>query len=446
MQDQGGSIARGTFVQPAPVIRWLGVIFAVAGWYFSYQSFRVSAGAELADPLLQLVCRRDETAGMDPCREVLTSPQAYLPAAGDPGTLRIPVSTLGMAYFSAVGLWYLFVGPASRDRRHWHLLLLAVVVTGLVFSARYIYLMAHELASWCALCLLAHAANGALGVSTFLSWPRRAATTGATGHPSTRLALATALAASLCALFHLAVVFVFVAGMVLRQRTAEYAKVLDAPAFIRWHFEQQPVVEIPLWPQEAFAGSPDAPHTVVTFTDFGCRHCRELHEVLQQLVGKYPHAIRVAFRYYPQDPECNPDPSYRGVGGPAGCRAARAAEAARLAGGMEAHLRMRELLWERQNQLPRSAYGRQLPAQDRFFEDCAVSIGLDHEAFRAAFESPASLARIEASLELARQLDIRSVPTVYLDGRRLIDWRKLQTWDVLLSAQTPQTERVGAQP
>jgi protein-disulfide isomerase/uncharacterized membrane protein len=446
MEGQTDRTVHDAFAQPAPLIRWLGVIFAAAGWYFSYQAFRVSAGAGSADPLLQLVCGNDQAGSPDRCRDVLTSPQAYLPAAADPGTLRMPVSTLGMAYFSAVGLWYLFVGPASRDRRYWHLLLLAVVLTGLAFSLHYIHVMARELQSWCTLCLLAHAANIALVALSLLSWPRKAAPSAAPAHPSARLALATALAAGLCALAQFAFVFVLVAGMVLRQRSAEYAKVLDDPAFIRWHFEQQPAVEIPLWSQEAFVGSPDAPHTVVTFTDFGCHHCRDLHQILQQLVKKYPDAIRIAFCYYPQDPECNPDPSYRGLGTPAGCRAARAAEAARLAGGIEAYLRMRELLWERQNQLPRSATGRQAPAQNRFFEDCAVSIGLDREAFRAAFESPASLARIQASLELAHQLNVRSVPTVYLDGRRLINWRTLQTWEALLSVERPHPQPTGKQP
>ena len=431
-------------VQPKPWVRWAAVLLAIVGWYLSFQSFRVSAGAEVNDPLLRAVCG-GSADGTDNCTSVLTSPEAYLGPSNGP---RIPVSTLGMGYFAFLGLWYVFIGPPTANRRLWHFVVAAVVFCGVLQSLYYIAIMAYDLHRWCGSCLATHAVNGGFLLVTLLAWPwrRRRRATPTRPHPSARLVLATMTAGGLAFLAHLAIVYVFVAGSILSQRTAQYAKILDDPEFLQWNYARQPAVSIPLREDEAFAGSPTAPNTVVVFSDFYCTHCRESHETLQHVARKYPGALRIAFRYYPQDPECNPNPRFRVGGHAAACRTCRAAEAARVIGGRDAYLHMRERLWGGQAELPTVSFAMQSEAQRRILDEWAVETGLDGAAFTQAMESPEVAARLAADIALADELGISAVPALYLNGKRVLNWTKLGTWDALLDGASAATTQPAAAP
>jgi protein-disulfide isomerase/uncharacterized membrane protein len=436
-----------SFRQPRPVVRWLAVLLAAVGWYVSLQLLRVASGARPADPLLQALCGGQADPGQtDDCTSVLTSPQGYVPLGSGPDAPRIPISALGMAYFAAVGLWYLFVGPPTWPGRLWHLLISAFVVGGAWQSVDYIRVMAWELHRWCGGCLIVHAVNGGLLALTLLAYPWRPPTRPQTRHPSTRLALAAAAAGALALITHLALAYVVVAGTILKERTEKYVAVLNDPEYILWDFRRQAPVSIPLLDDEVFAGSPTAPNTVVVFSDFQCPHCREAHQLLAQILDRYPGQLRVVWRHYPQDPECNPDPKYRGGGHASACRASRAIEAARVVGGSEACARMRGLLYARRDQLPTVPWSRQTPQQRRLLEDWAAEIGLDREAFTQATDSPAVAARIRADLELADRLGVHAIPVIYLNGKRLRNWSKVETWDTLLGGLSPPASQPTIPP
>lgn len=435
------------FVQPKSWVRWAAVVLAVLGWYASLQMLRVSAGAELTNVFMQAVCGAAGEGEVDSCTSVLTSPQAYIRLSRDPGAPRMPVSALGMAYFAVVGLWYLFVGPPTRAGRFWHLLIAALVCYGAWSSLDYIRIMAFELHRWCGGCLVTHAVNGGLLALTLLAWPWRRSAEPLVPHPSARLALATCTVGGLALVAHLAAVLVFITGSILHERTDQYAKVLNDPAFIVWDFQRQPEVSLPLFEDEVFAGSPAAPNTVVLFSDFQCAYCRQAHEKVDELLAKYPGRLRAVFRHYPQDPQCNPNPKFRAGGHVSGCRAARAAEAARLVGGPAAGARMRKLLYARRDRLPTRPFSQQTEQERALFEDWAVELGLDRAAFAAALESPEAATRIQASIELADQLGISAMPVVYLNGKRLRNWSKLETWDALLAdLESPATQPVATAP
>ena len=236
-----------------------------------------------------------------------------------------------------------------------------------------------------------------------------------------------------------------IAGTILKQRTDQYAAVLDEPAYIQWDFHRQPVVSIPLEDDELFAGDPAAPNTLVVFGDFQCTICRQLHETLRKAADKHPGKFRVAFRYYPQDPECNPNPAYRSGGHPSACRAARAVEAVRVVGGSTAYFAMRQKLWDGQDQLPRRPYVQQSERERKLFEEWAVEIGLDRAAFVEAMDSPGVATRIQADIDLATRLGLQAMPVVYVNGRLLRGWSKPETWDAILGGKTePATQPTSA--
>jgi len=445
--------AAAGFHQPKPWIRWLAVALAVAGWCVSWQLLLVSVGGKANNPFWQVLCGDDAE---NACDSVLTSPQAYVRISPGADAPKLPVSAFGMGYFAFVALWYLFIGPPTRTRRLWHLLPGLVVLFGAAQSVAYLGIMKYVLGRWCGGCLAAHAINGGLLVLTLAAYPWRGekgvrnllckAPSGPSrqkvpdtffpaAHPSARLALATALAGGVVFALHLVVTYTGTVLGMLHERTNSYMALLNDPEFILWDFNRQPVVFIPLYDDELFAGPATAPNTVIVFGDFQCSACRQAHETFRKVAEKYPEVVRFASRHYPQDPECNPEPRFRSSGHASACRAARAAEAARLVGGREACLALRTKLWDNQNALPLRPYAQQSAAERRLFEDWAAEMGLDRTAFTAALDAPAVAARVQADIELGNGLGTQAVPVVYVNGKRLRNWSKLETWDVILGGR-----------
>src|SRR5262249_3941378 len=48
-------------------------------------------------------------------------------------------------------------------------------------------------------------------------------------------------------------------------------------------------------------GKPDAPVTIIEFTDYQCPSCGALHPIIQQLVGEYGAKLRLVIRDFPLD-------------------------------------------------------------------------------------------------------------------------------------------------
>jgi protein-disulfide isomerase/uncharacterized membrane protein len=433
------------FQQPKDFIRWLAVALAVAGWYVSLQLLQVSLGSTETNPFLSVVCPSGkEGANTSDCAAVLSSPQAYLSLG--PNLPRIPVSAFGLAYFLTVGLWYLLVGPPTRPGRLWHLCIFLIVLGGAGVSLNFIRIMQAELHRWCLACLIVHALNGGLLVLTVLAYPWRAPTQAVAPHPTARLVLATAVAGVLAFAAQLGLMFALLFGAVLAERMRTYGAVLDDPAFIRWDYERQSPVAIPLAEDEVYEGAPGAAETVVVFSDFQCPNCRSLCVLLEEVMRKYPGRIRIASRHYPNDRECNP---YVPLGGAhaSACRAARALEAARVVGGPDTYLALQKRLWEKQDELPAVPYVRQTTPQRDLFAKWAAELSLDPAAFTAAMEDSAVTARVQADVELGHRLAVAEVPTEYLNGRLLRNAQKMQAWDVLLGPPpAPETRPVSASP
>lgn len=432
------------------MVRWLTVLLAAAGWYVSLQLLRVSLGADTANPFLQLACGSADTVDGNSCLSVLTSPQAFIALSRQPGALKIPSAFFGLAYFAFVGLWYLFIGPPAARGRRWHALILVVVVVGVAHSLRYVGVMAWELHRWCAGCLVAHGINGGLLLLTLLAYPwrergrHRAAdleaapraadlSAPALPHPTARLVLATVAAGVLAGIAQFGLLLAFQLGGLLRERSQRYEQLVNDPAYAVWDFQRQTPADVPLRADEAFAGAPDAPHTLVVFGDFQCTACRAAHDLVPRLLERHAGRLRVAFRHYPQDPACNPNPAYRRGGHAAACLAAVAAEAARAQGGESAYAKMRAMMYERQLEMPTGTSPADRQKLRRLLEEWAADIGLDSPAFATTLDDPRVGERVRSDIELGERLGLRSLPALFLDGRRVVGWSKLETWDALLA-------------
>ena len=381
----------------AAVLGWAGLILAALGWWLSLDLVLLSENKSATNPLIQAQC-----GGQNPssdCLSVLRSERAK-------GPLGIPWAALGMGYFAFVGVWYAFIGVPNRAQRRWLVALAVIVACGLLASLQLIGVMAVVLRAWCVGCLFTHGVNAALGVVTAAAFFVGGRAAPLAPHPAPRLALATLFAA--VTFMALNVSFVLVGRLVgaVGTLTNELLQITQDADYIRLQYAREPTVDLPLREDEPWLGDAAAPNTVVAFVDFQCAVCRSASQTLADAVQRHPGRLRVAYRHFPQDAECNPH--YPDRSHPAACGAARAAQAALLAGGVDDYHRMRSLLYQRQRDLELNRYG-----------EWAAELGLDSTAFNAAMSSEGAEKRIQDDTELGGKLGVTAVPVLYLNGKRL---------------------------
>ncbi len=406
--------------------RVLGVLLALAGWWLSINLLVLSGGGQPRDPWLAAQCGASGNSGAgSDCLAVLRSERAFVVPPSAAGAQRpargTPWAAFGAGYFAFVGLWYLFVGPPTRSRWGWHAVIALVVVVGLWCSSYLMQVMAYELKRWCAGCLAVHGLNAALGIVTFAAFPWRGAASAAAPHPATPLALATLLLGLLAIQTH-----VLAAGAAILSRgqaalEAAYSRIVEDAEFVLWKYAQATSVTIPLPENEIWLGPIDAPNTAVAFVDFQCPRCRQACELLSEFARRPAPVLRVAFKHFPLDLGCNP--AVKTVAHPAACRAALALEAVTLLGGAAARHAMRERMYAHQSDLERDPYAA-----------WAAELGLDRIAYDRALASAEAAERIARDVQIARDLGVESVPTIFLNGRRLEFWPNRQAWERLLAA------------
>jgi protein-disulfide isomerase len=137
--------------------------------------------------------------------------------------------------------------------------------------------------------------------------------------------------------------------------------------------------------------------TFVEFLDFECPSCAALHPTIDELQEEYGDQVTFVVRHLPLHTSS--------------VNAARAAEAAGAQGEFEA---MYDVLFQRQDEWA----GQASPEEQRFF-DYAEDLGLDMDRFRADYDDPATLERIEQSEADARALGVTGTPTMFMDGEEL---------------------------
>ena len=150
----------------------------------------------------------------------------------------------------------------------------------------------------------------------------------------------------------------------------------------------------------ATRGNPDAPVTIVEFTDYQCPYCAShAEQVLPQIVEQLIETDDVYYKLkdLPLD---NIHP-----------RARAAAVAARCAGEQEAYWTMHDALFESQ---PRWSEAENDPAE--VFAEMARELELDGDAFSTCVESGRYDEAIEANLNEARTLGIGGTPYFFIDG------------------------------
>lgn len=147
-------------------------------------------------------------------------------------------------------------------------------------------------------------------------------------------------------------------------------------------------------------GDPKAPITVVEYSDFECPVCRGLHDALRGLLPKYPQ-VKVIFRDFPIE-QIHP-------------WARTAALAGRCAYQQDpkAFWKLYDLIYDNQDLISAAnAYDKML--------EYATRSGLNADAFKGCLASSQAAAEVDASIANGNLLEVRSTPTLFINGRKLV--------------------------
>lgn len=162
---------------------------------------------------------------------------------------------------------------------------------------------------------------------------------------------------------------------------------------------QQPTVPLEVPIGNAYTiGDPEAPITIVEYTDFQCPFCgRHYQQTYPQIVEQYVDTgiVRYVFKDFPLN-NIHPE-------------AAKAAEAARCAGDQAAYLAMHDILFERQNE-----WSGKDPIE--IFNGYAEEIGLDGGIFEQCLSNGTYASAVDADLQEGIDLGVTGTPAFFING------------------------------
>jgi protein-disulfide isomerase/uncharacterized membrane protein len=171
-------------------------------------------------------------------------------------------------------------------------------------------------------------------------------------------------------------------------------------------------------------GQAEAPVTIVEFSDFQCPACRQAYLDLSDL-ARSRSDVRIVFRPFPLVAQCN-ERGKHGIPRDA-CLAACAAECAADQGRFWDY---HDRLFDNQSTLDR----------DNLFR-FARELSLDIAAFRACLDAPETLERVRRDVARAGTYDVKSTPTLFINGRRVegaLD-RPYYDYAITIERQKPPT-------
>ena len=157
-------------------------------------------------------------------------------------------------------------------------------------------------------------------------------------------------------------------------------------------------------------GNPNAPVTIVEFSDFQCPFCKKSESTLQDLLTKYGSRIKIAYLDFPLS-EIHP-------------QAQTAAEAARCAGEQSKFWEYHDALYADQSKLG----GADLITH-------AAELNLDVKPFQACLESGKFKSKIAADLEQGTKVGVAGTPGFFVNGVFLSGAQPMAEFEKIIDGQ-----------
>ena len=167
----------------------------------------------------------------------------------------------------------------------------------------------------------------------------------------------------------------------------------------------------------ATLGDPNAPVTIVEYTDYQCPYCsRHVAETMPVMIQDFIDTGRVYYilKDFPLD-QIHPD-------------ARSASAAARCAGEQNAYWEMHDAIFAEQNEW--SGLGTGTTA---YFGDLAVSLGLDGDALTSCMSSGKYDDVVQANLDEGLALGMTGTPSFFVNGFPLVGARPIEHFELAVS-------------
>ncbi len=149
----------------------------------------------------------------------------------------------------------------------------------------------------------------------------------------------------------------------------------------------------------AVLGNPNAPITVVEYSDFQCPYCARTAPDVKQIYEKYPDKVRVVYKHFP-------------LGFHAAAKPAAVASVAAQDQGK---------FWEFHDVIFEATAKRQLSGSDEDMIKYAEQAGLDVERFKKDLASKKAEYEkiVDAHYKEGQRVDVRGTPTLYINGKKV---------------------------
>ena len=179
---------------------------------------------------------------------------------------------------------------------------------------------------------------------------------------------------------------------------------------------------VPVTAADPTWGNPDAPVTVVEFSDFQCPFCARVGDTLDELKRVYgPAQVRLVWKNYPLP--------FHGQARPA----AEAAMAVFALGSADAFWRFHDLVFANQRELSPENYAR-----------WAVMAGVDGSKFEADYAAKRQAVKVQEDVALAARLGIRGTPVFRINGVALMGAQPFESFKAIIDAQLAAAKELSA--
>ena len=163
--------------------------------------------------------------------------------------------------------------------------------------------------------------------------------------------------------------------------------------------------------QPSFGAAPGSPVTLVVFGDFECPYCKEEASVLRQNIpSTFGDKVRVYFLDFPLE-SIHP-----------WSRAAAIAGRCVLKQGESSFWKYHDWIYDKQTEITPDNYNAKLM-------EWAGQSGLDPVQLGRCVDSKATDAEVNRTQEMGRSLGVDGTPTLYMNGRKLMD--QMAQWPTL---------------
>ncbi len=155
--------------------------------------------------------------------------------------------------------------------------------------------------------------------------------------------------------------------------------------------EPEPFVQNISVDDDPAQGKPDAPVTIVMFSDFQCSACAAIHPVLKRVIAGYKDKVRLIVRDFPLTT--------------IHANAFAAAQAAQAANAQGRFFEYTELLYNNQNALDNAS-----------LKEYATKIGLDRKKFDADLDGGKYADEVRKDMADGANYGVNSTPTIFVNG------------------------------